>query len=320
MPSTSITNGDTEELVTLGWLDVVSINPSGGDVRVSKTRRHANSGDLIQDGDRSQHIGLDRGGNESVYAYADGANVDVEYATQGFLSLFQPRRDHEVNITGSDVNVPIDVAAASATLDTSITSASATVDTNIASAGATVDTSLQSAAATVDMDIVAQTISNLGIDIQAQTLTELTQDQSRRSAEGVTEVNGDQTATISAGGSQTTTVTANTNEVWELRGFYFEWTSDSDWSGNVGENVGVTVETANQGIELGYGESNQTASGDTWYYRSGSWSSNWNLTRDDILRGHKIDDTNGINVVVAPESTAMDNTRIIRFEFEQVQA
>lgn len=175
--------------------------------------------------------------------------------------------------------------------------------------------------ATVRWELQGFSVSLFGREVVRidgnETRGRIPQDQQRRSSEGVTEVNADQTTSISGGSSQTTTVTADADEVWLLRGFLFEYTSD-------GVDFDATLETEDQAVELGYADSvGAPGVGDSYFYKSGGWggSGGYNGTRNDVLRGHKIDDTNGLNLVFNNTgSGSISNTRTIRYEFEVIRA
>lgn len=148
------------------------------------------------------------------------------------------------------------------------------------------------------------------------------QETERIPAEGVVEVNADQTTAVPAGGSQTSTVTADSNEVWRLSAFSFKWEADSDWDGTAGDDdTQVRVETQKQGVEIAFADITTTQSSDLIEYKSGSWIGTEGTTRTNIDQ-NRVDDTNGINIVVDNQSSAhdMENDRTIRLAFDVIKA
>lgn len=140
------------------------------------------------------------------------------------------------------------------------------------------------------------------------------------SAEGTTEVNADQTASIAAGDSQTSTVTADNGEVWNITGFKFFWNADSDWDGSAADGVEVTVQSEQEAVEYAHAFANVVSSGEELEFVSNTWQhggSSLQETRVDV-KDHRIDDTNGVEVVVNNQSpnTNVGNKREIRFEFD----
>jgi hypothetical protein len=149
-----------------------------------------------------------------------------------------------------------------------------------------------------------------GVDIQAQSVTNLTQDLSVESSKSIVEVNADQTQTISNGGIQITTIRADSGELWTVNGMRLY-----DPDGAPGTNS-FTVRTEAENVELAFGEEEDQTNLE---YGSGQWiSAESDSARNDII-GAKIDDSNGIEVVYRNNKGGTSATREIRFQFEVIQ-
>lgn len=144
------------------------------------------------------------------------------------------------------------------------------------------------------------------------------------SAEGATEQNADQTASIPAGDSQTSTITADSGEVWNITGFGFKFDpTNTNWSNDSGDDVEITIESEKEAVEYGHAFNGSINTGETLEYGSDEWidsSGNWNELRKDFT-GHRIDATNGLNVTVDNQSSdhEIQGTREIRFEFDVIK-
>jgi hypothetical protein len=153
---------------------------------------------------------------------------------------------------------------------------------------------------------------------------ELPQNTARVAADSVTEVNADQTANVPNGSSQTTTVTADSGEVWTLSNIYLQYNYDSSIGTDSGDRVSFTVETEKEGVIIGEGKTEPEGSFDQiqdWGYRGGQWytsRTDQNLVygRDGMDRT-RIDDTNGLSVTFTNNAgDPVTTTRNIRLQFE----
>lgn len=161
----------------------------------------------------------------------------------------------------------------------------------------------------------------LDVDSQAPNIPDARQQTTRIPAEGVVEQNGDQTTNLDPQNSQISTFTAANNEVWVLTGFTFSYVGET-------ANIEVVIRSEGQASEYGFARKASAASGDTYRYDSGKWfvdgSSAWDNSRDAILDGHRIDDTNGLEVVFKNEDaaggTTITNDRTIRAVFQVIRA
>ena len=118
--------------------------------------------------------------------------------------------------------------------------------------------------------------------------------------------------------AQATTITADTDEVWELTGFEFNFAGDN--SDPVTFNVFMDSEKS--GVEYGDAKATtETTELTNYRYGSGQWYSDWDSTRDHILSNHRIDDTNGIlfQIVNTHDSNDITQPRYLSYVFDVVK-
>lgn len=135
-------------------------------------------------------------------------------------------------------------------------------------------------------------------------------------AEGTVEVNADITQTISSGGgTATSTVNADTDEVWVLR--KVEVNAPDPDAGASGSHD-IEFETESQGIQLAQADDAVNADTDL-VYESGSWVSG-NNTRADF-ENVRVDDNDGIKATYTNDSGSNQTSDItIRYKFDVIRA
>lgn len=134
-------------------------------------------------------------------------------------------------------------------------------------------------------------------------------------ADSTEEVNADQTATVSAGDSQASTITATAGELWTLRGMKLQVNSTGGGTANFHS---FTVETESEAVEIAKGEIEES---DALIYASGEWGmSSPNVARANV-DGTRIDSESGVTVTYKVDSGASNqtNTRTIRLLFDVVE-
>lgn len=158
------------------------------------------------------------------------------------------------------------------------------------------------------------------IDITIDRSTVITE---RVPFEGVIPVNEDQTASITAGNTQTSTFLADEDEVWELIAFKFAWSASSSWGGTTSEKMTITIRDSTEDVRYGRFEGESIDSGNFIRFDSGAWSIASGITQNtkenNVEAGHRVDDVDGIDVVVAPEGTDATESRDIRGVFQRLR-
>lgn len=162
----------------------------------------------------------------------------------------------------------------------------------------------------------------VGIDA-GESIGDAPVDQQRRGALTRQEVNADQTSDLTDGQSETTTITADANELWELKKLFLE--APDDYTATTGDKtIEWEVRTEQQGVVVGQARVRATAGNQLrgLEYRAGTWrmvgtgsSANLELSLDN-LDDIVIDDSNGLQFEFKNDSReTADSTRKIRAQF-----